>query len=230
MFCKLSRFSCAYAAYHPLWSMNHRNSCGQHSHRLTHRSRSRFCFCDAECQNACSTNRLCSCDFHNRLWNIRRCGRMPFGYAGWKKNCSMIRSSCYGWRIRNPNRRSSGNRLRAGADWTNTAPTSHSYSCVRLHRLFRILSDRKRRSTNGSRCWYRWQPAHSEESMYGCRSPGRYRNRNHQHRDFWSYMFLNIGRNDSYCIHYSWHDHETNVRLQRMCPGTNTFRTKGSCR
>ena len=25
------------------------------------------------------------------------------------------------------------------------------------------------------------------------------------------------------------HDHAKNVRLQRMCPGTNTFRMKGSC-
>ena len=32
---------------------------------------------------------------------------MPFGYVDWKKNCSTSRSSCYGWRIRNPNRRSS---------------------------------------------------------------------------------------------------------------------------
>ena len=154
---------------------------------------------------------------------------MPFGYVDWKKNCSTSRSSCYGWRIRNPNRRSSGNRLRAGADCWNILPKSRSYNYGRWNRSSQISFGRKRTNSFCTRCWCKLRPVHFGESMYDCRNPGKCRSRSPQHRDFWSYMSLNIGRNDSYCIHYSWHDHETNVRLQRMCPGTNTFRMKGSC-
>ena len=162
--------------------MNRRNSCDWRSHRSMRRSRSRFCFCDAECQNTCSTNRLCSCDFHNRLWNIRRCGRMPFGYVDWKKNCSTSRSSCCGWHNHSPSRRSFGRNLCADADWTNTAPTSHSYSYVRLHRWFRSWSDRRRTNSFCNHCWCRSLPAGSAIPMYGCRSPGKCRNHTRQNR------------------------------------------------
>ena len=155
---------------------------------------------------------------------------MPFGYVDWKKNCSTSRSSYCGWHNHSPSRRSFGKSLCAGADWTNTVPTSHSCSCVRWNRSSQISFGRKRTNSFCTRCWCKLRPVHFGESMYDCRNPGKCRSRSPQHRDFWSYMSLNIGRNDSYCIHYSWHDHETNVRLQRMCPGTNTFRTKGSCR
>ena len=180
--------------------MNHKNSCGQHSHRLTHRSRSRFCFCDAECQNTCSTNRLCSCDFHNRSWNIRRCGRMPFGYVDWKKNCSTSRSSCCGWHIRNPNRRSSGNRLRAGAARLNTAPSFHRNSCDRLHRWFHSWSDRKHTNSFCNRFWYKLQRFGSPTPMYGFRSPGKSKNHTNRNRDLYTHKSLNFEHNDKIAI------------------------------
>ena len=155
---------------------------------------------------------------------------MPFGYVDWKKNCSMLRSSYCAKRSHSLLRRSFGKNLCADADWTNTAPTNHSCSCGRLHRWFRSWSDRRRRNTTGNRCWYRWLPAGSAIPMYGCRSPDKYRNRRHRIRDSWWCMSPDIGHNDSYCIHYSWHDHARNGQFQRMCPGTNTFRTTGSCR
>ena len=180
--------------------MNHKNSCGQHSHRLTHRSRSRFCFCDAECQNTCSTNRLCSCDFHNRSWNIRRCGRMPFGYVDWKKNCSTSRSSCCGWRIRNPNRRSSGNRLRAGADCWNIPPSFHRNSCGRLRRWFRACSDRNRSYIPGSRFACKWHHFHSPEPMYGFRNPGKSKNHTSRNHDLYTHKSLNSEHNGTIAI------------------------------
>ena len=154
---------------------------------------------------------------------------MPFGYVDWKKNCSTSRSSYCGWHNHSPSRRSFGKSLCAGADWTNTVPTSHSYSYDRLHRSFRSWSARKRKNSFCNRCWYRSLPAGFATPMYGCRNPGRCQTHKHRNRGSWWCMCLNIGHNDSYCIHYSWHDHAKNVRLQRMCPGTNTFRMKGSC-
>ena len=110
-----SRFWCALCCVIRCPTTNHKNSCDWRNHRLTRRSRSRFCFCDAAYRNIYSTNRWRSCDFHNRLWNIRRCGTLLCGCADCCCNCSSFRSSCYDWRIRNPSRRSCGNRLRAGA-------------------------------------------------------------------------------------------------------------------
>ena len=194
-----------------------------------HRSRSRFCFCDAAYQNICSMRRWNSYGCRIPLWNIRKCGRRPCNYADWRKNYSMIRSSCCGWHSRSPSHRSSGKSLYAGADWTNTAPTSHSYSCGRLHRWFRSWSDRRRRNTTGNRCWYRWLPAGSAIPMYGCRSPGKCRNRRRPRRGSYRCKCQGTGRNGRHNTRYSLHDHAKNVRLQRMCPGTNTFRMKGSC-
>ena len=112
---KLNRFLCACAGYRWHLSTCHRYRCDRRSHRSTRRSRSRFSSVGAGHQNTCSMS-LWNRNANRSPWCcIRRCGRMPFGYVDWKKNCSMIRSSCCGWRIRNPNRRSSGNRLRAGA-------------------------------------------------------------------------------------------------------------------
>ena len=163
--------------------MNHKNSCGQHSHRLTHRSRSRFSSDDAAYRNIYSTNRLCSCDFHNRSWNIRRCGRMPFGYVDWKKNCSTSRSSCCGWHNHSPSRRSFGRNLCADADWTNTAPTSHSYSCDRLCRWFRSWSDRRHKNSFCSHCWCRLLFAHFAIPMCGCHRMGTSNCLQHRYHD-----------------------------------------------
>ena len=154
---------------------------------------------------------------------------MPFGYVDWKKNCSMIRSSCCGWRIRNPNRRSSGNRLRAGADCWNIPPSLHKNSCGRLRRWFRACSDRNRSYTPGSRFACKWHHFHSPEPMYDCRNPGKCLNRRHRSRGSWWYTILNTGRNDSYCIHCSLRDRVRNARRQRMCPEKSTFRKRGSC-
>ena len=101
---------------------------------------------------------------------------MPFGYVDWKKNCSTSRSSCCGWRIRNPNRRSSGNRLRAGAARLNTAPSFHRNSCDRLRRWFRACSGRNRSYIPGSRFACKWHHFHSPKPMYGFRSPGKSKN------------------------------------------------------
>ena len=108
---------------------------------------------------------------------------MPFGYVDWKKNCSTSRSSCYDWRIHNPNRRSSGNRLRAGAGWKNIPPTNHSGSCDRLRRWFRACSDRNHSYTPDSRFAYTLRPAHSPAPRYGCRSPGKSKNHTSRNRD-----------------------------------------------
>ena len=155
---------------------------------------------------------------------------MPFGYADWKKNCSMIRSSCCGWHSRSLLRRSFGKNLCADADWTNTAPTSHSYSCVRLHRWFRSWSARKRSYNYGIRCWCRSLPAGSAIPMYGCRSPGKCRNHTRRSRGSLWCMFLNIGRNDTRCIRCNLRGRVTNVRLQRTRLGMNISHSLGSCR
>ena len=96
------------------------------------------------------------------------------GYVDWKKNCSTSRSSYCGWHNHSPSRRSFGKSLCAGADWTNTVPTSHSYSYDRLHRSFRSWSARKRKNSFCNRCWYRSLPAGFATPMYGCRNPVSY--------------------------------------------------------
>ena len=210
--------------------MNRRNSCDWRSHRSMRRSRSRFCFCDAECQNTCSTNRLCSCDFHNRLWNIRRCGRMPFGYVDWKKNCSTIRSSCCGWRIRNPNRRSSGNRLRAGAARLNTAPSFHKNSCDRLRRWFRACSGRNRSYIPGSRFAYTLRPAHSPAPRCDCRSPGRSKNHTSRNRGLYTHKPLNFEHNDKDNIHNTADALWKCATEKRMFLAKSSFCSLGRCR
>ena len=154
---------------------------------------------------------------------------MPFGYVDWKKNCSTSRSSCCGWHIRNPNCRSSGNRLRAGVARLNTAPSFHKNSCDRLRRWFRSWSDRRHKNSFCNHCWCRSLPAGSAIPMYGCRSPDKYRNRRHPHRGSYRCKCQGTGRSGRRNTRYSLHDRARNVQLQRMCPGTNTFRMKGSC-
>ena len=190
----------------------------------------RFLHVGAAYHCTCSMRQWNSYDFRIQLWSTHKCGRMLFGCADWRKNCSRSHNSCCAKRSHSLSRRSSDRNQCAGADWTNTAPTNHSCSCGRLHRWFRSWSDRRRRNTTGNRCWYRWQPAHSEESMYGCRIPGRCPTHKHRIRDFWWCMFLNIGRNDTRCIRCNLRGRVTNVRLQRTRLGMNIFHSLGSCR
>ena len=149
----------------------------------TRRSQSRFSSDDAAYRNIYSTHRWRSCDFHNRSWNIRMCGTLPSGCAAYRNDCSMIRSSCCGWRIRNPNRRSSGNRLHAGADCWNIPPSFHRNSCGRLRRWFRACSDRSHSYIPGSRFACKWHHFHSPEPMYGCRRKGRSMTHSFRRRD-----------------------------------------------
>ena len=180
--------------------MNRRNSCGRRSHRSTRRSRSRFSSVGAGHQNTCSMS-LWNRNANRSPWYcIRRCGRMPFGYVDWKKNCSTSRSSCYGWRIRNPNRRSSGNRLRAGADCWNIPPSFHRNSCDRLRRWFRACSDRNRNYIPGSRFACKWHHFHSPEPMYGFRSPGKSKNHMSRNRGLYTHKSLNSERNGTIAI------------------------------
>ena len=155
---------------------------------------------------------------------------MPFGCAGWKKNYSKIHNSCCAKRSHSLLRRSFGKNRCADAGWTNTAPTNHSCSCGRLHRWFRSWSDRRRTNSFCNHCWCRSLPAGSAIPMYGCRSPDKYRNRRHPHRGSYRCKCQGTGRSGRRNTRYSLHDRARNVRLQRMCPGTNTFRMKGSCR
>ena len=154
---------------------------------------------------------------------------MPFGYVDWKKNCSTSRSSCCGWRIRNPNRRSSGNRLRAGAARMNTAPSFHKNSCDRLRRWFRSWSDRNRSYIPGSRFACKWHHFHSPEPMYGFRNPGRSTNHTNQNRGLYTHKcrdFLCNGRGST---------HSTRHGRARYGTAIHTFlaasisRSLGSC-
>ena len=198
MFCKPNRFSYVCAAHYRLSSMNHKNSCGRHSHKWTRRSQSRFSSDDAAYRNIYSTHRWRSCDFHNRSWNIRRYGRMPFGYVDWKKNYSTSRSSCCGWRIRNPNRRSSGNRLRAGAARLNTAPSLYKNSCGRLRRWSRACSDRNRSYTPGNRCVCRLHHFRNPVPTNGFRNPGKSKNHTSRNHDLYTHKCRDFLCNDIY--------------------------------
>ena len=209
--------------------MNHRNSCGQHSHRSTRRSRSRFLNVGAGYRCTCSTN-LWNKNANRSPWYcIHRCGKTPSGCADWRNRCSNSHNSGCGKHSHSWKHHNFGNSFPGDAGCWNILPKSRSCNYGRWNRSSQISFGRKRTNSFCTRCWCKLRPVHFGESMYDCRNPGKCRSRSPQHRDFWSYMSLNIGRNDSYCIHYSWHDHETNVRLQRMCPGTNTIRMKGSC-
>ena len=178
----------------------------------------------------CSKSLSNSCDCYTLLWSTRRCGRWQNGCADWKKNCSKIHNSCCAKRSHSPSHRSSGKNRRAGAGWRNTAPSFHNCNYDRWSRWFRSWSDRTRRSTNDSRCWYRWRPADSAIPMYGCRNQGKYPIRKRRNRGSLSHMFLYIVHNGRNCTHCMLHGLARNGQLQRKFPGTNTFRTTGSCR
>ena len=181
-------------------------------------------------QNTCSTRQWNSCDCYTLLWSTRRCGRLQYGCADWRKNCSTPHSSCCAKRSHNPLHRNYDKCLCTGAGWTNTAPSFHNCNYGRWNRSSQILFDHKHSYTSDSRCWCRSRPAHSEESMYGCRIPGRCPTHKHRIRDFWWCMFLNIGRNDTRCIRCNLRGRVTNVRLQRTRLGMNIFHSLGSCR
>ena len=155
---------------------------------------------------------------------------MPFGYVDWKKNCSMIRSSCCGWRIRNPNRRSSGNRLRAGADCWNIPPSFHKNSCDRLRRWFRACSGRNRSYIPGSRFACKWHHFHSPEPMYGFRSPGKSKNHTSRNHDLYTHKCRDFLCNDIYSTRSTRHGRARCALWKRRCPAKNTVCSLGRCR
>ncbi len=140
------------------------------------RSRSRFSSAGAGYRCTCSTN-LWNKNANRSPWYcIHKYGRTPSGCADWRNSCSSFRSSCCGWRIRNPNRRSSGNRLRAGAAMLEySAPSFHRNSCGRLRRWFHACSGRNRSYIPDNRFWCKSHHFHSPAPMYGCRRKGRSR-------------------------------------------------------
>ena len=155
---------------------------------------------------------------------------MPFGYVDWKKNCSTSRSSCYGWRIRNPNRRSSGNRLRAGADCWNIPPSFHKNSCGQMRRWFRACSGRNRSYIPGSRFACKWHHFHSPEPMYGFRSPGKSTNHTSRNRGLYTHKSLNSEHNGTCSTHNTADDLLTYVSARRKCLAGNTACSLGRCR
>ena len=155
---------------------------------------------------------------------------MPFGYVDWKKNCSTSRSSCCGWRIRNPNRRSSGNRLRAGADCWNIPPSFHKNSCDRLRRWFHACSGRNRSYIPGSRFACKWHHFHSPEPMYGFRSPGKSKNHTSRNRGLYTHKSLNSEHNGTYSTHNTADDLLTYASARHKYLAGNTAYSLGRCR
>ena len=155
---------------------------------------------------------------------------MPFGYVDWKKNCSTSRSSCCGWRIRNPNRRSSGNRLRAGAARLNTAPSFHKNSCDRLRRWFRACSGRNRSYIPGSRFACKWHHFHSPEPMYDFRSPGKSKNHTSRNRGLYTHKSQNSEHNGTCSTHNTPDALWMYASWKRRSPAKNTACSLGRCR
>ena len=114
-------------------------------------------------------------------------------------------------------------------DYVDTARRIDTAEELCRLRWFRSWSDRRRTNSFCTRCWCKLRPVHFGESMYDCRNPGKCRSRSPQRRDSYRCKCQGTGRSGRDNTHYSLHGRETNVRLQRMCPGTNTFRTTGSC-
>jgi len=155
---------------------------------------------------------------------------MPFGYAGCPNNCSTPHSSYCGWHIRNPNRRSSGNRLRAGAARLNTAPSFHKNSCDRLRRWFRACSGRNRSYTPGSRFACKWHHFHSPEPMYGFRSPGKSKNHTSRNHGLYTHKSLNSEHNGTCSTHNTPDALWMYASWKRRCPAKNTAYSLGKCR
>ena len=154
---------------------------------------------------------------------------MPFGCADWRKNCSTPHSSCCGWHNHSPSRRSFGNSLCAGADWTNTAPSFHSYNCGRWNRSSRISFAHRRRNTTGNHCWYRWLPADSAIPMYDCRRRGKSTIHTNQNHGLYTHMFLDFEHNGTNYTRCTRRVRAMCAMLRRRFPGTNTSHTTGSC-
>ena len=155
---------------------------------------------------------------------------MPFGCAAYQNDYSTSRSSCYDWHIRNPNRRSCGSTIHAGAGWRSILPTNRSGSCGRLRRWFRAWSDRRRSYTPCNRFACKWHHFHSPVPRYGCRSPGRSTNRKSQDRGLYTHKSLNSEHNgtcstrntaDALWMYASW---------KRRSPARNTAYSLGRCR
>ena len=155
---------------------------------------------------------------------------MPFGCAAYQNDYSTSRSSCYDWRIRNPSRRSCGNRLRAGAAMWNTAPSSHIYCCGRLRRWFRAWSDRRRSYTPCNRFACKWHHFHSPVPRYGCRSPGRSTNRKSQDRGLYTHKSLNSEHNGKDNIHNTADALWKCATEKRMFLAKSSFCSLGKCR
>ena len=160
----------------------------------------RFLHVGAAYHCTCSMRQWNSYDFRIPLWSTHKYGRMPFGCAGWKKNCSKIHNSCCAKRSHSPSHRSSGNRLRAGADCWNIPPSLHKNSCDRLRRWFRACSGRNRSYIPGSRFACKWHHFHSPEPMYGFRSPGMSKNHTNRNRGLYTHKSLNSEHNGTIAI------------------------------
>ena len=155
---------------------------------------------------------------------------MPFGYAGCPNNYSRNHSSCCGWRIRNPNRRSSGNRLRAGAARLNTAPSFHRNSCDRLRRWFRACSDHNRNYIPDNRFWCRSHRFRNRGPMHGFRSPGKSKNHTSRNRGLYTHKSLNSERNGTCSTRNTADDLWMYASWKRRCPAKNTVCSLGRCR
>ena len=155
---------------------------------------------------------------------------MRCGYAGWRNNCSSFRNSCCDLRSHRTNIRNSGNSFRAGAAMLNILPMNHNSCCDRWHKSSQILSARKHRSTNDSRCWYKWLPAHSGESMYGCRRRGKSTIRKNRNRGLYTHKSLNSEHNGTYSTHNTPDDLWMYASWKRRSPAKNTAYSLGRCR
>ena len=161
---------------------------------------------------------------------IRRCDRTPSGCADWRNRCSSFRSSGCAKHSHSWMRRSSGNRLRAGADCWNIPPKSRSYNYGRSHRWFHFWSDRKHRSTNGNRCWCRLRRFGSPAPMYGCRRKGRSRTHSCRRRAPCKRKCQDFLHNGTYNTRSTPDDLWMYASARRRCLAKNTAYSLGRCR
>ena len=155
---------------------------------------------------------------------------MPSGCAAYRNDCSTSRSSCYDWRIRNPSRRSCGNRLRAGAGWRSIPPTNRSGSCDRWSKWFLFLSDHNHSYIPDSRSAYTLRPAHSPAPRCDCRSPGKSKNHTSRNHDLYTHKCRDFLCNDIYSTRSTRHGRARCALWKRRCPAKNTVCSLGRCR
>ena len=155
---------------------------------------------------------------------------MPFGYVDWKKNYSTSRSSCCAKHNRSPLHRSSGNRLRAGADCWNIPPSFHRNSCGRLRRWFRACSGRNRSYIPGSRFACKWHHFHSPKPMYGFRNPGKSKNHTSRNRGLYTHKSPNSEHNGTCSTHNTPDALWMYASWKRRSPAKNTAYSLGRCR